>query len=61
VRGANERLGVRDTPIRREAFAPPTRRRLYAEELRLLDWYAHKLSRTTPRIVPATGRGVVLG
>jgi hypothetical protein len=42
------------------AFAPPTLRRLYAEELRLLDRYAHELSRTTPRIVPATGRGVVV-
>lgn len=42
-------------------LAPPMLRRLYAEELRLLDAYAHERSRTSPRIVPSAGRGIVVG
>jgi hypothetical protein len=38
---------------------PRMLRRLYAEELRLLDDYARELSRTSPRVVTAS-RGVVV-
>jgi hypothetical protein len=41
-------------------LVPPMLRRLYAEELRLLDCYARERSRSTPRIVTA-GRGFVVG
>lgn len=49
IRGVVERLLV-----------PAMLRRLYTEELHLLDGYARELSRTTPRLVSAA-RGVVIG
>jgi uncharacterized protein YndB with AHSA1/START domain len=52
-----ESSGVRSLVER--IAVPRMLRRLYAEELRLLDDYARGLSRTTPRIVTAS-RGVVV-
>ena len=49
LRGLVERLLV-----------PAMLRRLYTDELRLLNSYARELSRTTPRLVTAA-RGVVIG
>ena len=41
-------------------LAPRMLRRLYDEELALLDRYARTVARTTPRIATNPGRGVVL-
>jgi hypothetical protein len=41
-------------------IVPRMLRRLYAEELRLLDGYAREMARTSPRILDSLGRGVVV-
>lgn len=53
-----EASGVRG--LVEKLVAPSMLRRLYAEELSLLDAYARERSRSAPRVLPSAGRGIVV-